>query len=200
MIAIIDYNAGNLFSVKNALDYLDIDNEVTGEAARLDRADALILPGVGAFPDAMRQLDKAGLVGEIRRQAKKKPLLGICLGMQLLFEKGYEFEECEGLGLIKGEVRKIDAGGLKIPHMGWNSLRFLNPCPLLDGVGEGSYTYFVHSYMACTGDENIAAYTEYHVRIPALVMNGGVYGAQYHPEKSSRIGLAMLKNFWRLAK
>ncbi|ADU26974.1 imidazole glycerol phosphate synthase subunit HisH [Ethanoligenens harbinense] len=200
MIAVIDYNVGNLFSVKNALDFIGEESEITSDAAVMEKADALILPGVGAFPDAMRELEKTGLVGTIRAQAQKKPLLGICLGMQILFETGFEFEECKGLGLIEGEVDKIPAGDLKIPHMGWNSLRFLNPCPLLDGVEDGSFVYFVHSYMAFTDDKYIAAYAEYGAKIPAVVANGSVYGMQFHPEKSGEVGLTILRNFGRLSK
>lgn len=200
MIAIIDYNVGNLFSVKNALDYIGEPAEITSDAAALESADALILPGVGAFPDAMKELAKTGLIETIRAQAAQKPLLGICLGMQLLFELGFEFEEWKGLGLIPGEVDRIPAGGRKIPHMGWNSLHFLNACPLLDGVQDGSYVYFVHSYMAFTDDEHIAAYTDYGAKVPALVFAGQVYGAQFHPEKSGEVGLQILRNFGRLAK
>ena len=132
MIGIIDYGAGNLFSVKNALDYLGVENCVTGDREEIEKADGLILPGVGAFPDAMDMLEKKGLTEVIRREALKKPLLGICLGMQLLFEKGFEFKETEGLGLIPGQVIPVDSKGLKIPHMGWNDLRVLNPCVMTD--------------------------------------------------------------------
>lgn len=199
MIAIIDYGAGNLFSVRNALDYLGIKHTISSDPAVLEAADEMILPGVGAFPDAMRMLRESGLVPVIREQAAKKPLLGICLGMQLLFEKGFEFEETEGLGLIEGSVRLIDAGGLKIPHMGWNDLTVLNPCALTAETENGDYVYFVHSYRAETPDENISCYTSYHERIPALVHQGQVYGAQFHPEKSGSVGLAMLRNFAGLA-
>jgi glutamine amidotransferase len=200
MIAIIDYGMGNLFSVKNALDFIGVPSEITREPASLARADGMILPGVGAFPAAMRELSRSGLTQPIREQAKKKPLLGICLGMQMLFERGYEFEECEGLGLIDGEIRLLKTGGLKIPHIGWNALSFQNPCPLLDGVDEGAYVYFVHSFVAHTRDENIAAYTVYGEKVPALVCKGNVFGAQFHPEKSSSEGLAMLKNFSLLTR
>ncbi len=199
MIAIIDYGAGNLFSVRNALEYLNIEHTISADPAVLEAADELILPGVGAFPDAMRMLHESGLVSVIREQAQKKPLLGICLGMQLLFEKGFEFEETEGLGLIEGSVRLIDAGGLKIPHMGWNDLTVLNPCALTVETQNGDYVYFVHSYRAETPDETISCYTNYHERIPALVHRGLVYGAQFHPEKSGSVGLAMLRNFAGLA-
>ena len=186
--------------IKNALDAIGEASEITSDAAVLERADALILPGVGAFPDAMRELEKTGLIGTIRAQAAQKPLLGICLGMQILFETGFEFAECRGLGLIPGEVDAIPAGGRKIPHMGWNSLRMLNACPLLEGVPDGSYVYFVHSYMAFTDDEHIAAYTDYGAKIPSLVFSGNVYGAQFHPEKSGEVGLQILRNFVRLSK
>lgn len=199
MIAIIDYGAGNLFSVKNALDYLKIPNKIVSDAASLQSADALILPGVGAFPDAMKKLKETGLVPVIQQQAQIKPLLGICLGMQILFETGYEFEKTAGLGLIKGSVRKIDAGGMKIPHMGWNDLTIQHPCAMTTNTVNGDYVYFVHSYCAETLDENISCYTVYHEKIPALVHQGFVYGAQFHPEKSGSAGLAMLKNFVELA-
>ena|SRR5659263_709108 len=200
MIAIIDYNVGNLFSVKNALEFIGVEAEVTNDADIIKKADALILPGVGAFPNAMKELKKTGLVDIIKEEAQRKPLLGICLGMQMLFERSFEFEKCEGLGLIKGEVDKIPAGGLKIPHMGWNSLKTLHHCPLLDGITDGSYVYFVHSYMAFTKDENIAAYAVYGAKIPALVAAGNVFGAQFHPEKSSDVGLHILRNFAKLSR
>lgn len=200
MIAIIDYGAGNLFSVKNALDFIGAESCITAKAEELAKADGLILPGVGAFPDAMKRLTATGLVPAIREQAQKKPLLGICLGMQMLFEKGHEFETCDGLGLIPGDVRLIEAAGLKIPHMGWNDLTVLNPCELVADVKEGDYVYFVHSYRADTADENISCYTVYGERIPALVHRGMVYGAQFHPEKSGAVGIQMLRNFARLCQ
>lgn len=195
MIAIIDYGMGNLFSVKNALDYIGAESGITSDPALLQSADKLILPGVGAFPQAMKRLSEAGLTGVIKAEAKKKPLLGICLGMQMLFDKSYEFEECEGLGLIDGEVKKIVAPGLKIPHIGWNSLTITNPCPLSEGLKNGDSVYFVHSYRAVTKPENVSAYTEYSEKIPALVFKGNVYGAQFHPEKSSAVGLGILRRF-----
>lgn len=199
MIAIIDYGAGNIFSVKNALDYLGLENKLVSDAESVKAADAVILPGVGAFPAAMEKLNNTGLVDTIKEEAAKKPFLGICLGMQLIFEKGYEFEECDGLGLIKGSVRKMEAPELIIPHMGWNKLELLNECPLLENVGDDEYVYFVHSYKAECTDENIAAYCEYGGRVPALVFDGKfVYGAQFHPEKSGDTGLKILKNFGNL--
>ena len=199
MIAIIDYGAGNIFSVKNALDYLGLENKLVSDAESVKAADAVILPGVGAFPAAMEKLNNTGLVDTIKEEAAKKPFLGICLGMQLIFEKGYEFEECDGLGLIKGIVRKMEAPELIIPHMGWNKLELLNECPLLENVCDDEYVYFVHSYKAECSDENIAAYCEYGGRVPALVFDGKfVYGAQFHPEKSGDTGLKILKNFGNL--
>lgn len=199
MIAIIDYGAGNIFSVKNALDYLGLENSLVSDAESIKSADAVILPGVGAFPAAMEKLGNSGLIDVIKEEAKRKPFLGICLGMQMLFEKGYEFEECDGLGLISGSVRFMDEPDLIIPHMGWNKLEKLNDCPLLNGLGDNEYVYFVHSYKAKCADENIAAYSEYGGRVPALVFDGKfVYGAQFHPEKSGDTGLKILKSFGEL--
>ena len=198
MIAIIDYGAGNLFSVKNALDYLGLNNIVTKSPKDLEAADRLILPGVGAFPDAMRMLGEAGLVDVIKEQAKKKPLLGICLGMQMLFEKGYEFAETDGLGLIKGSVKLMEPDNLPIPHIGWNSLEFNENSPLLAKCKDGDYVYFVHSYAADCPSENVAAYCDYGMKVPALVQNGNVYGAQFHPEKSGETGLNILRCFAEL--
>ena len=196
MIAIIDYGAGNLFSVKNALDYLGLENKITKSAEDLVAADRMILPGVGAFPDAMRMLNESGLVEVIKSEVQKKPLLGICLGMQMLFEKGYEFGETEGLGLIKGSVKLMEPeGNLAIPHIGWNSLEFNEPCKLLEKCSEGEYVYFVHSYAADCPSENVAAYTDYGMKVPALVQNGNVYGSQFHPEKSGETGLNILRCF-----
>lgn len=199
MIAIVDYGAGNIFSVKNALDYLGLDCKLTSDKDEIKAADAVILPGVGAFPAAMTMLEKSGLIDIIKEEAAKKPLLGICLGMQMLFEKGYEFEECDGLGLIKGSIRYMDEPDLIIPHMGWNKLEKLNDCKLLENIGDDEYVYFVHSYKAECADENIAAYSEYGGRVSALVFDGKfVYGAQFHPEKSGDTGLKILKNFGEL--
>ena len=201
MIAIIDYGAGNIFSVKNALDYLGLESKLVSDIDSVKSADAVILPGVGAFPAAMKKLEATGLVNTIKAEAEKKPFLGICLGMQLIFEKGYEFEETDGLGLIGGSVIKMEEPDLIIPHMGWNKLEKLNDCPLLENVGDNEYVYFVHSYKAQCDDKNIAAYSEYGGRVPALVYNGKyVYGAQFHPEKSGETGLKILKSFGELIK
>lgn len=201
MIAVIDYCAGNIFSVKNALDYLGFDSLLTNKKEDIEKADGLILPGVGAFPSAMKMLEQSGLTETIKTESNKKPFLGICLGMQLIFQKGYEFEECDGLGLIPGSVRKMEEKDLIIPHMGWNKLEVLNDCPLLAGLDDNSYVYFVHSYKAECEDKNIAAYSVYGGRVPALVYDGNtVYGAQFHPEKSGDTGLKILKNFGGLIK
>ena len=201
MIAIIDYGAGNIFSVKNAMDYLGLESRLVSDEKSVRESDAGILPGVGAFPAAMEKLKATGLVDIIKEEAAKKPFLGICLGMQLIFEKGYEFEECDGLGLISGSVRKMEEPDLIIPHMGWNKLEKLNDCPLLENVGDDEYVYFVHSYKAECEDRNIAAYSEYGGRVPALVYDGKyVYGAQFHPEKSGETGLKILRSFAGLIK
>lgn len=199
MIAIIDYGAGNIFSVKNALDHLGIESELTNDKSKLEQADALILPGVGAFPAAMQKLNESGLVETIKEQSRKKPFLGICLGMQLLFEKSFEFGEQEGLSLIKGYVDKIEEPDLVIPHMGWNKLEYNGECKLLEGLGDNEYVYFVHSYKAFCGDENLFAYCEYGHKVPAVVGDGKfVYGCQFHPEKSGKTGLKILENFAKL--
>lgn len=196
MIAILDYGAGNIFSVKNALDYLGMENVLTDDAALLRSADEIILPGVGAFPAAMRMLSQKGLVSVLKEEAQKKPLLGICLGMQMLLEKSYEFEECKGLGLIRGTVERIDAPGLIIPHMGWNKLEMGISCPLLEQLGDTPYVYFVHSYAAKCEDSQLAAWVEYSGSIPAMIYDGKyVFGAQFHPEKSGDTGLQILRNF-----
>lgn len=196
MTAIIDYGAGNLFSVQNALNYLGIDNKITSDAEDLKNADRIILPGVGAFPDAMKMLEKSGLVDTLKDEVNKgKPLLGICLGMQMLFEKGYEFGETDGLGFIKGTVELMTPPDLLIPQIGWNRLIMNEECPLMNGLGEEPYVYFVHSYAAVCSGSNVAAYTDYGGNVPACVFSGNVYGCQFHPEKSGEIGLRILRNF-----
>ncbi len=201
MIAIVDYGLGNVASVKKALDFLGISSELTKDRNEISSADGVILPGVGAFPYAMKRLESDGMVDFLRKTAKKKPFLGICLGMQLLFDRGYEIEETDGLGLISGEVRKIPDMGLKIPHMGWNSLVFSGSCSLLNGVSEGDYVYYVHSYRAeLKYRENLAAYSEYGTCIAGVVQNGNVFGTQFHPEKSGDVGLRILKNFGEMCR
>ncbi len=198
MIAIIDYGAGNLFSVKNALDYIGAESVVTKDADTLEKADRLILPGVGAFPDAMKMLSATGLIPAIKEQVTKKPLLGICLGMQMLFEKGYEFGETDGLGLIPGKVELMTPPDLLIPQIGWNRLLYNEKCALLDGLGDEPYVYFVHSYAAVCESRYVAAYTDYGANVPACVFSGNVYGCQFHPEKSGETGLSILRNFIKL--
>jgi imidazole glycerol-phosphate synthase subunit HisH len=198
MIGIIDYGAGNLFSLKNALDFLGLKNIITSSAEEIRNADRLILPGVGAFPDAMRMLERSGLTETIVEEAEKKPLLGICLGMQMLFDYGYEFEKIKGLALISGEVNRIAAPGLKVPHMGWSDVKIENECELSKGIKEGDLFYFVHSYKAVTQKQYISLYSEYGETIPGLVYRNNVYGTQFHPEKSGEIGLKILRNFGAL--
>lgn len=196
MIAIIDYGAGNLFSVQNALNYLKLENKITSDKGEIVNADRIILPGVGAFGDAMEKLNDSGLIDTIKSEALKKPFLGICLGMQLLFQKSFEFGEFNGLGLINGSVKLMKPeGGLSVPQMGWNALEYNKPCKLLNGIDEGKYVYFVHSYAADCAEEDVYAYADYGGKVPALVGNGTVYGAQFHPEKSGEIGLCILRNF-----
>lgn len=195
MIAVVDYGAGNLFSVCNALRYLGLAHTVTADEQALRTADGILLPGVGAFPDAARRLRP--LMPVLRQEAQRKPFLGICLGMQLLFERGYEFEETEGLGLIGGTVERLQAPGLKIPHMGWNSLDIHRQSPLLQEIDDGAYVYFVHSYAAVSAEEDTVATAAYGQPVPALVQRGQVFGAQFHPEKSGEVGLQILKNFGR---
>lgn len=195
MLAIIDYGAGNLFSVKNALDFIGVKSVITHDRAEILAADKLILPGVGAFPKAMSMLNSANLTDTIKQAVLGgTPLLGICLGMQLLFDYGLEFEPTKGLELIDGHIQRIETD-YKIPHMGYNQLEFNMGSSLLNGVNEGESVYFVHSFMAKTKGENVAAYCDYGSKIPALVQKGNVYGAQFHPEKSDTTGLKILANF-----
>ena len=198
MIAIIDYDAGNLKSVEKALKYLGQDVIVSRDSSEILQADKVILPGVGSFGDAMNNLDHFNLVDTIKKVAEKNtPFLGICLGLQLLFEKSEETPGAEGLGILKGEILRIPPKeGLKIPHMGWNSLNIKPQARLFDGIANNSYVYFVHSYYLKAEDENIvAASTEYSTHIHASVESGNIFACQFHPEKSSDVGLRILKNF-----
>ena len=201
MIAIIDYGVGNLFSLISSLEYIGVESVVTKDEQVIRNADKIILPGVGAFADAIRLLRQTGLVPLLEEQvASGKPLLGICLGMQLLFERGMEYGDHSGLGFVKGEVCPIadDAPqGLKIPHMGWNKLDFKKQSPLFKYINEGDYVYFVHSYHAKNSDAVIAT-SNYGIDLTAAVQNGNVYGAQFHPEKSGETGLKILKAFAEL--
>ncbi|CVI72114.1 Imidazole glycerol phosphate synthase subunit HisH 1 [Clostridiales bacterium CHKCI001] len=202
MIAIIDYDAGNLKSVEKALKFLGEDVVITREKEEILNADKVILPGVGAFGDAMHNLEQFGLIDVIKEVVELgKPFLGICLGLQLLFERSEESPGVEGLGILKGEILRIpDCPGLKIPHMGWNSLKIKPEAKLLKDL-EDPYVYFVHSYYLKAADENIvAATTEYSTTIHASVQSGNVFACQFHPEKSSRVGLQILRNFAEIEK
>ena len=193
--AVVDYGVGNLKSVTNAMNYLGLRTCITSEAKELECADAIILPGVGAFPDAAEKLRATGLEQTLMAQAERKPILGICLGMQLLFDRGEEVRGCKGLGLVSGCVRKIETN-FKLPHIGWNSLRYPNPSPLFAGVEEGSFVYFVHSFCGVAADPaTVIARTDYGTPVTAAVQKGNVYGCQFHPEKSGEVGLQILKNF-----
>lgn len=199
MVAVIDYGVGNLFSLSSSLNYLDIANTVTADKKVIEDADSIILPGVGAFKDAYRKLEERDMVDFLEKQVKKgKPLLGICLGMQMLFEKSYEYGEHKGLGFIKGEVSPVSDDidkSLKVPHMGWNSLIFKQPSPLFKYIKEGDYVYFVHSYYAKNCSDYVTASSFYGTDITAAVQNGNVFGTQFHPEKSGKTGLDILKAF-----
>ena len=198
MIAIIDYDAGNIKSVEKALLLLGEEVKITDDAQEILSADKVVLPGVGAFGDAMGNLERRGLVLVIRDTVEKgTPFLGICLGLQLLFERSDEAPGVAGLGILPGEILRIPSKeGLKIPHMGWNSLRLEHGGRLFDQVSEQSYVYFVHSYYLKAGEEEIVkASTEYGVHIHASVEKGNVFACQFHPEKSSEVGLRILSNF-----
>ena len=199
MIAIIDYGVGNLFSLRSSFAAIGQDAVVTSDIEEIRRADRLILPGVGAFQDAAEKLRASGMDKAVKEEtAKGKPLMGVCLGMQMLFERSYEYGEHEGLGLLKGEIRPIAERipeGLKIPQMGWNALRIVKDSPLLKYTREGEYVYFVHSYSAVNCEESLLAVTEYGVDLTACVGCGNVFGCQFHPEKSGEVGLRILKAF-----
>lgn len=196
MIAIVDYGVGNLNSVQNALKSLNIKSIISSNAEEISKCKSIIVPGVGAFPDAMKNMKETGIDKIIKQAAKEgKPILGICLGMQLFFEESCEVEKCQGLGLLKGNIIKLE-GSIKIPHMGWNSLSFENNSPLLRGIEENLYVYFVHSYYAVNCEEGIInAYSMYEKKIPAIVSKGNIFGMQFHPEKSGDFGMKLLKNF-----
>ena len=201
MIEIVDYDAGNIKSVEKALHFLGREALVTGDSEEILRADKVILPGVGAFGDAMDTIRGRGLDKVLRKVAENgTPFLGICLGLQLLFERSDEAPGAEGLGILKGEILRIpEKEGLKIPHMGWNSLHLENNGRLFRGIEENAYVYFVHSYYLKAGDESIVkASTEYGVHIHASVEKDNVFACQFHPEKSSDVGLHILKNFVEL--
>ena len=197
MIAIADYGIGNLGSVTKGFRQAGAETVLSGDPAVLRAADALILPGDGAFAATMEEVTRRGLVPVLRETvAAGKPLLGICIGMQLLFEESEEHGRHEGLGLLPGRVRRFD-DGLPVPHMGWNRLRARRPHPLLDGVADGAYVYFVHSYFCDAPDEVVIATSDYGRDFPAVVGRGNVLGVQFHPEKSQAVGLRMVANFVR---
>lgn len=209
MIAVIDYGVGNLFSLLSSLNYVGLDTKLTNNIEEIKNAKGIILPGVGAFRDAIGNLEKYGLKETLINEAENgKPFLGICLGMQMLFEKSYEYGEYKGLGLINGTVEEIkkyipENSDLKIPHMGWNSLiineRFKDD-KILKDADNNEYVYYVHSYFAKTDTKNIVTYSEYGTKIPGIVKNENVYGMQFHPEKSGDTGLKLLKNWGELIK
>ena len=201
MIAIIDYGMGNLRSVHKGFEKVGVKAAVVSDPALVDKADGVVLPGVGAFADAMANLRSAGMVEAILRAVKEgKPFLGICLGQQLLFDASEEWGYTEGLGIFPGQVRRLPEG-LKVPHMGWNQIEIVRPDPLLEGVPDRSSFYFVHSYAVEPADKEIAlALTEYGVHFASIVGKNRVYGIQFHPEKSSALGLKILENFGRVVK
>ena len=199
MVAIIDYGVGNLFSLRSSFAAIGAEAEVTSDPGTIRRADRVILPGVGAFGDAADKLRETGLDRVVREEAARgKPLMGICLGMQLLFERSVEYGEHKGLGLLKGEIRPIAEripADLKIPQMGWNALKIVRESPLFKYTKDGEYVYFVHSYSAVNCEESLLASTEYGADLTACVGKDNVFGCQFHPEKSGETGLRMLKAF-----
>ena len=205
MIAIVDYGVGNLFSLESSFAYIGKEAKLTSDPAEIRAADRIILPGVGAFEDAARKLRESGLDKVVKDEcAKGKPLLGICLGMQMLFEKSYEYGEHEGLGLIKGSIKPISdviPKGLKIPHIGWNALHFCGEKDeLFKYVNEGECVYFVHSYYGADCGDALIATSEYGAELTAAVRKDNVCGVQFHPEKSERVGLAILKAFCEITR
>lgn len=201
MIAVIDYGAGNLQSVKKALDHIGCDNIATANADEISSADGLILPGVGAFGDAMASLTDRGLDKVIRREvANGKPLFGICLGLQLLFEGSQETPDVRGLGLLKGSIQKIPkAPDIKVPHMGWNSLEIINKGGVFEGINDGEFVYFVHSYyLTADNQSDVSARTFYSVPIDAAVCHENINAVQFHPEKSGECGIKIMTNFVKM--
>lgn len=203
MIAIIDYGLGNLNSVYKALERLGFEAVITNDFEVINNSKAIILPGVGAFHDAMNNLKETGLIDCIKQNVEnEKPILGICLGMQLLYEKSFEDGEWEGLGFLNGEIVKFNEN-LKVPHMGWNQLKINDENSdneILKYVKKGDYVYFVHSYYAKSDFKEVVAYADYGVKVPGVVAKGNVYGMQFHPEKSGETGLNLLKAFGEMIK
>ena len=203
MIAIVDYGVGNLFSLSSSLKALGLETEITRDADKLRSADRIILPGVGAFGDARAKLDDTGLVPVIQAEARRKPLLGICLGMQLLFDRSFEYGEHPGLGLVPGQVvdlhDDLEDKTLKVPHMGWNSLQIVKDDPLFKYFSDGEYVYYVHSFYARDCAASTLGTSRYgNVAVTGAVRNGNVWGTQFHPEKSGDAGLRLLKAFAEL--
>ena len=202
MIAIVDYGVGNLFCLSSSVKSLGAEVCVTRDADDLRAADHILLPGVGAFADAMAKLEATGLVTVLREETQKKPLLGICLGMQLLFEKSYEYGEHAGLGFVKGEVCPLEPDladkSLKVPQIGWNALHIVRDDPLFRYIREGEYVYYVHSYYGKNCTESTLAVSDYSIPVTGVVRAGRVYGTQFHPEKSGRAGERILRNFLKL--
>lgn len=203
MVAIVDYGVGNLFSLSCSLNAIGVEAALTSDAEVLRKADRIILPGVGAFGDAAKKLRASGLDAVVKEEAEKgKPLLGICLGMQLLLERGFEYGEHSGIGLIKGSIVPIAdsiSEGLKIPHIGWNSLKFTGEkSPIFKYINDGDFVYFVHSFHGQDCEEGTIATTEYGGTLTAAVARGNIYGCQFHPEKSGKVGLKILKAFCEL--
>jgi glutamine amidotransferase len=199
MIVIIDYGMGNLRSVQRAFEYVGAEAIVTADRATIESASAVVLPGVGAFGKAMSNLEQAGLTDVIRQViAEGRPFLGICLGLQLLFEESDEMGQHRGLGVFGGQVKRFEVG-LKVPQIGWNQIHIQRPSPLLEGVADGSYAYFVHSYYVAPADpEIVLATTDYEIDYASIVGQGNVFGIQFHPEKSQAVGLRILRNFTML--
>ena len=195
MITIVNYGMGNLASVQRAFEKLEVETKISSKQEDLREAKSLILPGVGAFRDAINALNSLNLSSVIKEEVSKgKYIIGICLGMQLLYQRGYEYGDYEGLGLITGSIKYLDVN-LKIPHMGWNNLKFQKSDPILKYIKENEYVYFVHSYYADSDNSELLAYADYGKQVPAIVRNNNVYGIQFHPEKSGETGLNILRAY-----
>jgi glutamine amidotransferase len=196
MIAIIDYGAGNIQSVKNALDYLKVENKITDKAEDIEKADKVIFPGVGAYGDVMKALEEKGLTESVKKAISEKPYLGICLGLQVLFEESEESPGVKGLGIFKGKVKKFKSKTLKIPQIGWNSIKIAKKDEILKGIKDESYFYFVHSYFVEPEDKSIIlTKTDYGEEFVSGIVKDNVIGIQFHPERSGEVGLQLLKNF-----
>ena len=202
MIAIVDYGVGNIFSLYSSFKYIGAEVVLTSDPEEIKKADKIILPGVGAFADAAKKLRDSGLADVVVKEVKNgKPLLGICLGMQMLFERSFEYGEHQGLGLIKGNVVSMKervSSSLKIPHIGWNPLKIQKDSPLFKYIKNGDCVYFVHSFCATDCEESVLAVSEYGIDVTAVVAKDNVFGCQFHPEKSGNVGLSILKAFCEL--